>query len=181
MGGAKAMGLRLQLIEGRKAGKTLEALSQTYQVSYGTVQGLCARYKQLGELGLKPRYANCGNRRRDGRDLVYRAVRCFKTWHPKWGAEKIRAELLLRGPGLNIPPTRTLQQWFVYNGQNRRQRSKIPQSERQWAKAVHEVWQVDGKEELRTLDERKNCWLNITDECSGGIIHPKVFPPEEDL
>ena len=175
------MGLRFQIINERQAGKTLVELSTAHQVSYGSVQALCARYAQMGTDGLKPRYTNCGRRRRDARsDLIYRAVRCFKTWHPKWGAEKIRAELLMLRPNLEIPPTRTLQQWFVYNGQNRR-RNKPPQGEKQWAKAVHEVWQVDAKEEMLTLDGHKNCWLNITDEHSGGIIKPKVFPPQEDL
>jgi hypothetical protein len=181
MGRAKAMGLRLRLIEDRKAGKTLFEMSHTHKVSYGTVQQLCARYSELGQAGLMPKYANCGKHRRDGRyDLVYRAVRCFKTWHPKWGAEKIRAELLLLRADLEVPPTRTMQQWFVYNGQNQR-RNKAPHSERQWAKTVHEVWQVDAKEDLLTLDGHKNCWLNITDEHSAGILHPKVFPPQEDL
>lgn len=175
------MGLRLQIIESRQAGKTLVELCAEHKMSYGTVQALCARYAQRGTEGLTPRYANCGKRRRDVRgDLVYRAVRCFKTWHPQWGAEKIRAELLMLRPNLEVPPTRTMQQWFVYNGQNCR-RSKPPQSERQWAKAVHEVWQVDAKEEMPTLDGCKNCWLNITDERSGGIIKPKVFPPQENL
>jgi hypothetical protein len=181
MGGAKAMSLRLQIIEERQAGKTLSELCTEHKMSYATVQSLCARYAQMGIEGLKSKYANCGQRRRDGRrDLVYRAVRCFKTWHPKWGAEKIRAELLMLGPNLEVPPARTLQQWFVYNGQNRRC-NKAPQGERQWAKAVHEVWQVDAKEEMLTLDGHKNCWLNITDEHSGGIIKPKVFPPQKNL
>lgn len=174
------MSLRLQIIEDRKGGVTLLSLSAKYQLSYGTVQTLCAQYAQKGTEGLKPQYHNCGKQRRDGRhDFVYRAVRCFKCWHPSWGAEKIRLELLMLRPDLELPATRTLQQWFVYNGQNHR-RSRAPNHERQWAKSVHEVWQVDAKEEMVTLDGAKSCWLNITDERSGGIICPRVFPPQEN-
>lgn len=134
------------------------------------------RHAKLGDAGLQPLYSNCGKRRRDPRrDLVYRAVRCFKTWHAQWGAEKIRTELLRRRPGLSVPPARTLQQWFSDNSQNRK-RDKQPRATKQWGKSAHDVWQIDAKEEMQTLDGHKNCWLNIKDEYTGAIIEPGVFP-----
>jgi len=181
MAKSKPAALRALLISGRKGGQTLQELSTEHGVSYATVQSLCSRYAKLGDRGLVPLYSNCGKRRRDPRgDLVYRAVRCFKAWHPRWGAEKIRCELLRRRPGLAVPPARTLQQWFSDNGQSRK-RAKQPRADPQWGKAAHDVWQIDAKEEMQTLDGQKNCWLNIKDEHTGAVIEPGVFPLQENL
>lgn len=172
---AKSSALRLSLIEGRQQGKTLMELSSEYGVNYCTVQSICSRYLAKGELGLKPHYDHCGKTRPGAEDYVFRAVRCFKTWHPTWGAGKIRSEILLGRPELQVPTVRTLQQWFHYNGQAKR-RIKQPRMPRQWANSTHEGWQIDAKEEMQTLDGVKNCWLNIKDEHSGAVIDPPVFP-----
>lgn len=172
---SKDMGLRLRIIEGHQKGQSLRDLAFEHGISYVTVQMLCIRYNTSGVEGLKPRYGHCGKRRPDSRDMSYRAVRCYKTWHPTWGAQKIRTELLLKDPDLKLPGIRTLQNWFHSNGQTTR-RSKQPRTEAHWAKSVHEVWQIDAKEEMQTLDGRKNCWLNIKDERSGAVIEPPVFP-----
>ncbi|MFZ4633047.1 MAG: helix-turn-helix domain-containing protein [Saprospiraceae bacterium] len=172
---AKGAGLRHSIVEGQQKGKTLHQLAAEYQVSYTTVQTLCSRYKTLGESGLNPRYKACGKKRPGADDFIFRAVRCMKAWHPKWGAEKIRSEMLMRRPDLIIPPCRTLQQWFHYTGQAKKQ-NKQPQAFPRWATAVHEGWQIDAKEEMQTLDGIKNCWLNIKDEHSGAVIDPPVFP-----
>lgn len=172
---AKVAALRWSIVEGRQQGKTLQSLAMEHQVSYATVQSLCARFAVAGSAGLKPAYDRCGKIRPGSGDFVFRAVRCFKAWHPSWGAEKIRSELMLRRPGLKVPPARTLQQWFHYSGQAN-QRLKQPRAPRAWAQSVHEGWQIDAKEEMQTLDGVKNCWLNIKDEHSGAVIDPPVFP-----
>ena len=174
------MALRRTIVEARLRGKTLTELAAKYQVSYATVQSLCAKYSEQGEAGLKPRYDRCGKQRPDGKDFVFRAVRCFRHWHPLWGAEKIRTEISLLRPGLQLPATRTIQQWFHYTGQAKK-RDRTPRNTPSWANSVHEGWQVDAKEEMRTRDGVKNCWLNIMDEYSGAIIDPPVFPPQDDL
>lgn len=172
---AKGAGLRHSIVEGRQKGKTLHQLAQEYQVSYTMVQTLCARYAASGEDGLSPRYTACGKKRPGAKDFIFRAVRCMKTWHPNWGAEKIRTEMLLCRPDLVIPPARTLQQWFHYTGQAKKG-DKQPHAAPQWAGQVHEGWQIDAKEEMQTLNGVKNCWLNIKDERSGAVIDPPVFP-----
>jgi Helix-turn-helix domain len=176
MAQAISWGLRRTIVAKREKGVTLQALAEEHGISYRSVQTMCSRYKTQGESGLKPRYEHCGKKRRDPhKDFVYRSVRCYKCWHPNWGAEKIRAELLLLRPDLEVPPARTLQKWFEYNGQNKG-KSKPPRQEAQWGKRAHEVWQVDAKEEMQTLDGEKNCWLNIKDEHTGAVLEPAVFP-----
>ncbi|MEL7196591.1 MAG: hypothetical protein AAFO96_29475 [Bacteroidota bacterium] len=105
----------------------------------------------------------------------------MRTWHPNWGAEKIRAELLKMRPGLHVPHYRTLNRWFHWNNQiHLPSRSKLPRCASSQATYLHEGWQLDAKEELTTADGKKNCWLNITDEYSGTVIDPVVFPHKEN-
>ena len=44
------------------------------------------------------------------------------------------------------------------------------------AKAVHNIWQVDAKENLVLLDGSPGCYLTITDEHSGAGLAALVFP-----
>ena len=172
--------VRQSIFSLRQQGYTLSRIATELGLSYGTVQRLCAAYQKDPVAALSPAYANCGKRRPDARDLVFRAVRCMKHWHPSWGAEKIRTELLLLRPSLSIPKARMLQKWFHWNGQVP---SKPPLSSprRPWAQAVHQGWQIDAKESVSIAGEKSLCWLNIVDERSGGIIDAGVFPPQEDL
>lgn len=177
---AKSAALRCSIIEGRQAGKTLQQLALEYQVCYATVQSLCSRYAIHGEKALKNGYGNCGKNRPSRQNFLYRAATCYKTWHPSWGAEKIRTEIQRRRPGVNLPPARTLQKWFHYAGL-KKSRQAPPVEVRRWATRAHEVWQVDAKEEIRTLDGVKNCWLNLKDEYTGAVIDPVVFSPQKNL
>lgn len=173
--------LRKTILDARASGKTLLCICETYGVKYVTVQKLCSRSRKKGEsVALKPLYVNCGKNRPDRKFFIYRAVICYKTWHPTWGAEKIRSEMVLLRPELPVPPARTLQKWFHYAGLSK-SRSKIPRDKPVWGKRSHEVWQIDAKEEMTTLDGSKNCWLNIKDEKTGMVIEPAVFPLQENL
>lgn len=171
------MSKRLLIIEGRESKKTIQALSIEYEVDYSTVKRLLRRHKASPEAAPLPRYNNCGKRKRDAKtDIVYRGVRCFKRWHPTWGAGKIRTELLRYDNTLVIPSDRTLQQWFKDFGQTRRRRDVVPSVESSKGKAAHDVWQIDAKEEMKTLDGQLNTWLNIKDEYTGAVVEPTVFP-----
>jgi len=174
------MVLRQTIVEECQKGASLQSIAQRHQVSYSRVQHFCQQYTAQGADGLLTHYKHCGKSRPSPTDFVYRAVGCYKRWHPSWGAEKIRQQMLLLRPDLVVPPARTLQKWFHYQ-QLVKGKDKMPRQAPQWAKAVHEGWQVDAKEEVLTLDGRKNCWLNIKDEHSGAVIDPVVFPLQKDL
>jgi hypothetical protein len=173
------MGIRQSIIDLHQKGTSISSLARTFEVSRGTVHTLVKRYQSQGQAGLKPRYANCGKSRPTAEDFVYRAVRCFKTWHPSWGGEKIHAELLRLHPDLPLPCPRTFYRWFQWNGQTT-PKTRLPNPEGQWAKQVHEGWQIDAKEEIPIADGSRKSWLNITDERSGTIIDPPAFPPQKD-
>ena len=88
MSQALPLPIREQIISLRQSGQSLRSIRATLGLDYVTVQRLCARYKLDPVNGLKPRYENCGKKRRGPDDFVYRSVRCFRSWHPGWGAAK---------------------------------------------------------------------------------------------
>ncbi|MEM6804971.1 MAG: hypothetical protein AAF696_26475, partial [Bacteroidota bacterium] len=134
-----------------------------------------------GASGLIPNYANCGKARPTEDQFIYRAVRCMRTWHKDWGAEKIHAELLMMRPDLVLPHYRTFTRWFHWNDRlSPKLRSILPHPKDRQARYLHEGWQVDAKEEMLLADGTRCCWLNITDEYSGTVIDPIVFPLKEN-
>jgi len=79
-------------------------------------------------------------------------------------------------PELKLPHYRTFNRWFHWNNQLEvSTKSVLPKVNARTAKRLHEIWQIDAKEEMIIADGSKNCWLNITDEYSGTVIDPPVF------
>ena len=172
-----SMALRLTIVDQYKSGKSVSWIARSFKISRKTIYQLIERYEAEGQKGLKPNYHNCGNQRPKTTDFIYRAVRCMRTWHPTWGAEKIHAEIAMLRPQLELPHYRTFTRWFHWNNQlSDKLKSTLPKVENKLAKRLHEGWQIDAKEEMLTLDGIKQCWLNITDEFSGTVINPPVFP-----
>lgn len=174
------MAIRQNILAHYKQGHSISRISRHFEVCRTTIYTLIRRYEKDGQTGLEPKYANCGKTRPSDQDFIFRAVRCLKTWHPGWGAEKILAEITLKRPKLDLPSERTVYRWFKWNKQTSA-RSKLPKEPKKWAEQLHEGWQIDAKEEMRTQDSQLHCWLNITDEHSGTVIDPPVFPPQENL
>lgn len=181
MGQPISTGVRTSIIQQHLKGISNSQIAINFQVGRTSVHKLIKRYKEEGDKGLIPRYSNCGKHRPcASTNLGYRAVRCFKTWHPNWGSGKIRAEILKINPAIVLPTVRTLNRWFRWNQQNTAS-TKLPKAPRQWASQLHEGWQIDAKEEMKTADGVKQCWLNIVDEKSGTVVDPIVFPPQENM
>lgn len=175
------MATRQSIIERHKKGENISSLSREFNVNRGTIRSLIKREQSGGLEGLRPKYEACGKKRPDKNDFIFRAVRCFRTWHPSWGAEKIRAELHRLRPELKLPHYRTMSRWFHWNNQiDIPLATKLPKTTSIQATSLHEIWQIDAKEEMVTRDGSKNCWLNITDEYSGMVISPPVFSQKEN-
>lgn len=172
---AISMAVRQSIISQYKTGISKSKIACNFQVGRTTVHSLISLYEKQGEQGLQTKYDNCGKPRPEETEFIYRSVRCFRTWHPTWGGEKIHARLIQLRPGLVLPDVRTFYRWFHWNNQIIT-KSKIPKEPRKWATHLHEGWQIDAKEDMQTEDGRKNCWLNIVDEHSGTVIDPPVFP-----
>lgn len=168
------MAVRQSIISHYKKGISKSKLACNFQVGRTTISTLISNYEQQGEQGILTNYDNCGKPRPEETDFIYRAVRCFRTWHPSWGGEKIHAKLKQLRPDLVLPNVRTFYRWFHWNKQIT-PKSKTPKEPRQWATGLHEGWQIDAKEEMQTEEGQRKCWLNIVDEHSGTVIDPPVF------
>ena len=175
------MAIRQSIVERYKKGEKVSSLSREFKINRSSIYTFINRAESQGIEGLRPKYKKCGKARPIPSQFIFRAVRCMRTWHPSWGAEKIRAELLRMRPELELPHYRTFNRWFHWNKQIKpRLRSNLPSVQIRQAERLHEGWQIDAKEEMSIGDGSKNCWLNITDEHSGMVIDPPVFPPQEN-
>jgi hypothetical protein len=173
---AIAVAVRQQIVERREAGGTLEAVAGELGLAYYTVRGIWRRYRLRGPGGLGPDYGRCGRWGRRAPRLVERAALTLRRRHPRWGAGLIRVLLQERWPQVAVPSTRTLQRWFGAAGLVAPRRQRLPQ-ERAWARAPHEVWQVDATEGQRLASGERASWLAATDECSGAQLGATPFPP----
>ena len=169
---------REQIVKRRKAGEKLIDLAKELGYSYSGVRKIWRLYRLDGMVGIRPKYANCGRPKRGQSDLIYRAACWLKYLHRKWGADFIKQVLEGRYPHLAVPHERTLQRWFRSKGYNRIVFRRLPAKAQTRANKVHGTWQVDAKERFQLASGQSACYLNITDEYSGGFISLQHFPPQ---
>lgn len=98
----------------------------------------------------------------------------LKHHHPTWGSPYIHA-ILKERYGESIPSIRMLSHWFsklhLQDPRESAKHQKIGSS-----RAVHNIWQVDAKEQITLSDGQKACYLSIVDEKSGAWLGSSVFP-----
>lgn len=104
----------------------------------------------------------------------------LKRKYADWGAPYILAILAERYPTQELPQVGTVQLWFRKAGLNKA-RTKRPQPKRVPVEAVHDVWQIDAKENVGLQDGSYNSYLTIVDVKSGVALATPVFPPEADM
>ncbi|QMW04569.1 hypothetical protein [Spirosoma foliorum] len=175
MGRAIEMGQREQLMALKQKGLSLATIAQQLDLPFATVRNLSARYRRQGHLQVG--YANCGPKQRRSEGLLERASLWLKRHHPTWGAPLIHQQLLQRYGPQRTPSVRTLQRWFRQQHLTKPRQQPVQVHIGQ-AKAVHNIWQVDAKENLTLVDGQPACYLTITDEHSGAGLEALVFPPQ---
>ncbi len=173
---ALAAASRRRIIEAHLKGEPLKAIAIRENLSYSSVRTYWRRYSQSGLEGLAPSYQKCGRKGPSHTDLIYRAARYLKFCHRQWGAPLIRLKLEQRYPQEHLPTVRTLQRWFKKANLSPL-RKQVPEPEKPWAEAPHEIWQIDAKEQLTLQDGSRACYLTVTDEHSGALLASPVFPP----
>ncbi|WP_408641812.1 hypothetical protein [Spirosoma rhododendri] len=100
----------------RAQGKSYCQISQELSVSYDAVRRISKRQGQFGEVGLLPRYKQCGTVGVRLAALYHRVSLWLKRAHPLWGAPYIRLQLNARYAMGCLPSIRTLQLWFKAAG-----------------------------------------------------------------
>ena len=168
--------IREELIRRHQAGEPLTEIAEALGLSYRAARGLWRRFRERGEKGLDNAYANCGVPGPRFPKEVCQAALALRREHPRFGAGLIRVKLQDQFPGQALPSERTLNRWIQEAGLQplRGRRPKVPAD---WAKAPHEVWQIDAKERLRLADGTDSSQLSVVDEGSGGALGAVPFPP----
>jgi transposase len=173
---AIALAQREQIVALRNLGHSLATIAQQLGLRYRTVRHLATTYRKHGTAGLAIRYDRCGQRETAFPAPLHQAALTLKREHPPWGGGLIRLVLDEGFPKTPLPSCRTLQRWFAKAGLNPA-RARQPAVKRQRARAVHEVWEVDAKEQMRLCDGSGTCVLTATDEASGALLGAASFPP----
>jgi hypothetical protein len=170
--------LRKEIVQRREAGETFAAVSRDLGISYGTVRNIWLRYQQTGQLS--PNYAACAQPGIRKDQAIYERVMALKRSYPSWGAGLIWVELADALPEADLPCERTLQRWF-HRAElvDKNPSDGLREVKVQRGQAVHEVWALDAKEQMRLLDGSHASWVAITDEGSGAMLEACAFPPEE--
>jgi hypothetical protein len=143
-------------------------------VSYGSVRQICANYDALGLTGIDTQYQHCGKLIRDSTNQsIYDTALSLRQAHEGWGADRIHVALVERY-GTEVPTVRTLQRWYC---KERYSEPKMKHNEPNIGKSrgVHNIWQVDAKEQIILLDQQVACYLTFTDEFSGIWLGSVVF------
>ena len=169
---------REQLVKDWQSTGNYAEVARKHKVAYHTVRTLCKRFESEGKAGLQTRYGNCGPKRIKSDPLMHRTSLWLKRLHPQWGAPFIRMKLKQRYADRIIPSERSLQVWFRAAKLNV-PKTREPRQGRKKASAVHESWQMDGKEEQNLKNQEDVCWLTIVDQYSGGLISAKAFSKKE--
>jgi transposase len=167
--------LREQMVRLHEQGHLLVDIAQQLNVRYSTLCSWWRRYRKEGEAGLKPRYDHCGPR--GPRDPpVQQAALALRREHPRWGAGRIRVELRQSFPDRPLPQVRAVQRWFRAAGLQP-VRAQHPPVQRQRGRVVHDVWEVDAKEQIRLADGSGSSVLAAVDEASGALLEATPFSP----
>jgi hypothetical protein len=174
MGRATEKGLRDQLIALKQQHYSLSDIAAQLGLPLATVRKLSADWHRQQHLQVS--YSQCGSKKPTSEALMLRASLWLKRHHPRWGAPLIHLKLTQRYGKQRSPSIRTLQRWFLSH-QLTKPRQQLQQPRIGASKAVHNIWQVDAKENIELVDGSPCCYLTITDEHSGAGLEALVFPP----
>lgn len=181
MGQSKDISLRQKVVMDQKQGSSYIQIAERYGINYNTVRTICLRYKESGDMGLIPRYSNCGRPVVSGSERTFRLVRLLKYLHPSWGVGYILARLKLAYPDLVFQSERHYQRRLA-NGIKGLPKAQLPApAPTDRSRLAHDTWQIDAKEYIHAADGQTYCFLNVTDEKTAALLKVKGFPPGADL
>ena len=145
-----------------------------FGISRKTGHKLWKRYQKEGPEGLYDRSRAPLRPHRRTPDEVRELVFEVKKAHPSWGANKVRAYLLRRHPGVKVPAGSTIHAWFEAKGlvKRRLRRSRVPPRTQPLAEATepNRLWCADFKGQFRLKTGRYCYPLTITDAFSRKIL-----------
>ncbi len=163
---------RLQIVGLAGAGLSDKQIAQQVGWSAHTVRKWRRRGQRRGRAGLASRL---GRPRRGALSSyparIREALLAWRTAHPGWGPQTLRAELLMRSAafaGQGIPSPASIGRWLSEQGLSRvyERHSDLPQPARQPAEQPHDVWEMDARGHSRVPEVGVVSLVNLNDRCS---------------
>jgi hypothetical protein len=172
---AVAPAIRQAICRRHRNGQAVARIAEELALPERSVRHVLQQFRLRGEEAWRANYQACGKRRVDvARPVRQRTLR-LREQHPRWGAGRLRIELLRWFAEHEVPCTRTLQRWLRTT---RRAPSGRPVGTSvSRAEHPHDVWQTDAAEQKRLASGAGISWLRVADECSGAVLKSFVFPP----
>ena len=136
---------RLDAVRAVLSGAKVTEMAAALGVSRQSVHSWITRYLAEGLPGLADkshRPSSCPHQVRGEVEVVVAEMR---REHPRWGAKRIRLELLRRPPGVPVPSERTINRIFARQGLVvPRPRKRPRDSYRRWQRpGPMQLWQID--------------------------------------
>jgi hypothetical protein len=169
--------IRLEIVRRRERNQSLREIAADLQLSHHTVRKLWRAFRDGGVDGLTIGYQMCGCLTPGYSDSVLRLACRLRRAHPRWGATRIRVELLDSLDVTEVPSARVLQRAFQKEGINRPRRPHRRAKAAPQATAPHELWQVDAVEKARLKNGTEVSWLTVSDVYTGARLSDLLSPP----
>jgi transposase len=163
---------RLDAVRAVLAGASVTEVAAAVGVSRVSVHGWLRRYLTEGLPGLADRSHRPRSCPHQASDQVAVVVAEMRRKHPRWGAKRIRMELLKRPPAdLVVPSAATVNRILVRYGLVRQRKRKRPRES-------YQRWQRPGPMQLWQLDIVGGVWL--VDTTTGVLREVKVVTGVDD-
>jgi transposase len=136
---------RLDAVRAVLAGARVTEVAAALGVSRQSVHSWVSRYLAEGLAGLADRSHRPSFCPHQVAGEVEVVVAEMRRQHPKWGAKRIRLELLRRPPGVPVPSERTINRILARQGlMTPRPRKRPRDSYRRWQRpGPMQLWQID--------------------------------------
>lgn len=136
---------RLDAVRAVLSGAKVTEVAAAAGVSRQSVHTWIARYLAEGLAGLADRSHRPGSCPHQVASEAEVVVAEMRRQHPRWGAKRIRLELLRRPPGVPVPSERTINRIFARQGLACPRPRKRPRaSYRRWQRpGPMQLWQID--------------------------------------
>lgn len=162
---------RLDAVRAVLAGARVGEVAASLGVSRQSVHAWMVRYLASGVAGLADRSHRPRSSPRQVAGLVEVAVVEMRRQHPRWGAKRIRMELLRRPPGWVVPSTRTINRVLVRHGLVVERKRKRPRDS-------FVRWERPGPMQLWQIDIVGGVWL--VDPRTGVVREAKIVTGVDD-
>ena len=163
---------RLDAVRAVLAGATVTEIAAVAGVSRVSLHAWLRRYLTEGVAGLADRSHRPRSCPHQSSDAVAVLVTEMRRRHPRWGAKRIRLELVMKPPdGLVIPSAATVNRILVRHGLVLQRKRKRPRDS-------YIRWQRQGPMQLWQLDIVGGVWL--VDTTTGVLREAKVVTGVDD-